>query len=85
MFCPKCSQQQISDETRFCSRCGFELNVVKALLASDDAPQSVEIQKPDRSLRPRDMTIGAGIMFFFAFIVAVITVDMPPSHSSRIV
>lgn len=84
MFCPKCSQQQISDEIRFCSRCGFELNVVKALLASD-APQNSEIQKPDRSLRKRDMTVGAGIMFFFALVAAIITVDMPPSHSSRII
>jgi len=85
MFCPKCSQQQISDETRFCSRCGFELNVVKALLASNDATQIAEIQKPDRRLRKRDMTVGAGVMFVIAFIVAVITIDMPPSHSSRII
>ena len=86
MFCPKCSQQQISDETRFCPRCGFQLNVVKALLASDDAPQTAEIEKTtDRSLRKRDMTVGAGVMFFFALIAAAITVDMPASHSSRIV
>jgi hypothetical protein len=84
MFCPKCSQQQISDETRFCSRCGFQLNVVKALLSDENASQTDEIKKPDRSLRKRDMTIGAAIMFFFAFFVAVITVDMPASHSSRI-
>jgi hypothetical protein len=85
MFCPKCSQQQISDETRFCSRCGFQLNVVKALLASDDAPQNAEIQKADRSLRKRDMTIGAAVMFFFALVAAAITVDMPSSHSARII
>ncbi len=84
MFCPKCSQQQISDETRFCSRCGFQLNVVKALLSDDNPAQNEEITKPDRSLRKRDMTIGAAVMFLFAFIVAAITVDMPASHSSRI-
>lgn len=84
MFCPKCSQEQVSDETRFCSRCGFQLNVVKALLADDSAPQSFETQKTDRSLRKRDVTIGAALMFFFAFIVAVLTVSMPPNHSSRI-
>jgi hypothetical protein len=84
MFCPKCSQQQTSDETRFCSRCGFELNVVKALLSSDSLPQTAETAKIDRSLRKRDMTIGAALMFIVAFIVAAITVDMPPSHSSRI-
>ena len=84
MFCPKCSQEQVSDETRFCSRCGFQLNVVKALLAEEGAPESAEIQKIDRSLRKRDVTIGAGLMFVFAFIVAALTVSMPPNHSSRI-
>ncbi len=86
MFCPKCSQQQVNDETRFCSRCGFQLNVVKALLANDDLPQTqtTEIQKADRSLRKRDVTIGALLMFILAFTVAAITIDMPASHSARI-
>jgi len=34
MYCPQCSQQQISDEMRFCSRCGFPLGTVKELIAS---------------------------------------------------
>lgn len=87
MFCPKCSQQQVSDETRFCSRCGFQLNIVKALLVNDDIPlnQNVETAAVDRSLRKRDLTIGAGLMFFLALISAIITVDMPPSHSARII
>lgn len=84
MFCPKCSQQQISDETRFCSRCGFQLNVVKALLSDDSPSHNEEITKSDRSLHKRDATIGAALMFVFAFIAAAITVDMPASHSSRI-
>jgi len=84
MFCPKCSQEQVSDETRFCSRCGFQLNVVKALLAEENLPQSSEIQKPDRSLRKRDLTIGAALMFVAAFIVAALTVSLPQNHSARI-
>lgn len=35
MYCPKCNQQQASDEMRFCSRCGFPLTVVAHLLAHD--------------------------------------------------
>jgi len=87
MFCPKCSQQQVSDETRFCSRCGFQLNVVKALLGNDEMLQAQDatIQKPDRSLRKRDMTFGALFMFLFALTVAAITIDMPSSHSARII
>lgn len=87
MFCPKCSQQQVSDETRFCSRCGFQLNVVKALLVNDSLPQmpDAETQKIDRSLRKRDLTFGALFMFLCALTVAIITVDMPSSHSARII
>ena len=29
MFCPNCGQQQASESTRFCSRCGFKLNDVQ--------------------------------------------------------
>lgn len=35
MHCPKCGQQQISDETRFCSRCGFLLSGVADIVANN--------------------------------------------------
>lgn len=38
MYCPKCGQQQVSDEMRFCSRCGFQLDVVTALIATGGVP-----------------------------------------------
>lgn len=38
MFCPKCGQQQISDEMRFCSRCGFALAMVAELITHDGLP-----------------------------------------------
>jgi hypothetical protein len=34
MHCPTCGQQQVSDETRFCSRCGFLLTGVAQLVAN---------------------------------------------------
>ncbi|HEV2915387.1 MAG TPA: zinc ribbon domain-containing protein [Pyrinomonadaceae bacterium] len=37
MYCPRCSQQQVSDDVRFCSRCGFKLGVVADLLRTDGA------------------------------------------------
>src|SRR5689334_22117728 len=33
MFCPKCGQEQASESVRFCSRCGFKLNIVEEPLA----------------------------------------------------
>ncbi len=35
MYCPRCSQQQISEETKFCSRCGLPLALVAEVLAHD--------------------------------------------------
>ena len=35
MFCPKCGQQQIAEEVRFCSRCGLPLGAVTSLVAND--------------------------------------------------
>lgn len=34
MHCPKCGQKQVSDEMRFCSRCGFALGIVTELLST---------------------------------------------------
>jgi hypothetical protein len=84
MFCPKCSQQQVSDETRFCSRCGFQLNVVKALIASDESEQDALMRQPGGSLRKRDMTIGAFLMFLLALFGAIITMDMPAAYIGRL-
>ncbi|MGB8507934.1 MAG: zinc ribbon domain-containing protein [Pyrinomonadaceae bacterium] len=44
MFCPQCGQQQLSDEVRFCSRCGFPLRGVTALLTSGgEIPQGIVV------------------------------------------
>lgn len=33
MFCPQCGQQQVSGETRFCSRCGLQLGLLPEMIA----------------------------------------------------
>lgn len=35
MYCPKCSQQQLSEDLRYCSRCGFPLEPVGLLLSNN--------------------------------------------------
>ncbi|MBK7709004.1 MAG: zinc ribbon domain-containing protein [Acidobacteria bacterium] len=34
MHCPRCGQQQISEDTRFCSRCGMPLDLVAEVVAN---------------------------------------------------
>jgi len=82
MYCPKCSQQQASDEVRFCSRCGFQLGVVKELLAQAGTPAPVEPLPPPppppaRGLRRRDVTVGALLMLVVGLCV-VLFPDMTP-------
>ena len=49
MYCPKCSQQQTSDEMRFCSRCGFPLEGV-ALIINNDGMVPVLANVPDQKV-----------------------------------
>jgi hypothetical protein len=70
MFCPKCSQLQSSDNVCFCSRCGFDLEQVKALIESADRNKT-KSQSGEPFIRQKDISIGAGLMFAGG-IVAVI-------------
>ncbi|HYY57977.1 MAG TPA: zinc ribbon domain-containing protein [Pyrinomonadaceae bacterium] len=73
MFCPKCGQQQSSDGVRFCSRCGFRLEVVRELLVTDGVLVSpfAETQKSRRSPRNRGIRQGAMLMMLTVLIVPV--------------
>lgn len=34
MYCPNCGQQQVSNEIKYCSRCGFQMGLIPELLAN---------------------------------------------------
>ena len=64
MFCPKCSQRQISDEARFCSRCGFQLEGVALLLLNDGVIQNLQPAEENLSLyRQVTSRFGAKLVF----------------------
>ena len=81
MYCPKCSQIQTDDGLRFCSRCGFQLGVVKELLAEGrSAPvTTAESQAPSKffSQRKQDLLFGATVMSVAATIAVVLSWVMP--------
>jgi hypothetical protein len=63
MFCPKCSQAQVSEQVRFCSRCGFRLDAVKELIENDALAEKPRAHA-ETSLPPqKDISIGAALMF----------------------
>lgn len=65
MYCPRCSQQAVSNNVRFCPGCGFRLEGVAELIANNDAFVSGEetAPKPRRSMVKRGALLGATLMF----------------------
>lgn len=66
MFCPKCNQQQASDEMRFCSRCGFPLSAVADLIAHNGVP--AKVMSEDR-LSTRQKGVRQGVLLLFASLI----------------
>lgn len=75
MYCPKCSQQQVSDDLRFCSRCGFQLGVVRELLAQSSNAPAVTGEPEARtkffSRRKQDLLFGATFIYIAAVVVVL--------------
>lgn len=71
MHCPRCGQQQVSAETKFCSRCGFPLGLVSDLIAHNGfLPQLADLQNDKTIFTRRNGTIFSVLWFmFFVFIL----------------
>lgn len=70
MFCPQCGQQQVSSETRFCSRCGFLLIGVTDLIARGGGSPD----QPDKAISPRKRGLKQGLfIFLLTFLFAPLT------------
>jgi len=70
MYCPRCGQQQVSDEMRFCSRCGLPIVGLSNWVASGGSV-SVREEAPlaSSSARRKGTTRGAKLMFLSAVLL----------------
>src|SRR5688572_17541892 len=96
MFCPRCGQQQVSDEMRFCSRCGLPIGgLIEWLGRGIPAAPAQDTQSSLSSLpspRKKGIRRGGKVMFasavlFVIFLIISIAVDeggplVSPSSSS---
>jgi hypothetical protein len=71
MFCPQCGQQQVSDVTRFCSRCGFLLDGVMAVLAAGGAVPTRYLTPGSRKLSARSKGVRQGAIMMLSTILIV--------------
>jgi zinc-ribbon domain len=82
MYCPKCGQQQISDEMRFCSRCGLALSGLAEWVAGGAAPAKrkdkalVSPSSPRRKgSRTAKLMFLSGVLFPFFLVLSLLVDD----------
>jgi len=73
MYCPNCGQQQVSDEMRFCSRCGLSLFWLADWLAGGSLPakRPEELQSAAVSPRRKGIRRAAKLMFFSGVLLPI--------------
>jgi hypothetical protein len=76
MYCPKCSQQQVSDEMRFCSRCGFPLSAVRELIAASGALVGPEAEAQGGQLSRSQRGVRKGAWMMLASLALTLVVGL---------
>ena len=74
MFCPRCSQEQVSEETKFCSRCGLPLGLVSEIITNGGfQPQLIGAKtKKNRKWLTRKNGLVFSL-FWFIFFALILT------------
>ena len=87
MHCPSCGQQQISQETKFCSRCGFPMGLISEILEHGGfLPQLAELHKK-KTIFTKKNGVVASVMWFILFtmlIPAIIGIAGGPGEAQGI-
>jgi hypothetical protein len=81
MFCPRCGQEQISPDTRFCSRCGFLMAGVNQLLINDGNLPVLTPPAHRKIDTPRKKGLKKGLfIFLLSFLVvpliSIVTISL---------
>lgn len=72
MYCPRCGQQQISNETKFCSRCGFQMGLIPELIANNGTfPQLAELYQQNQSWFTRKNGVIFSLLWFVTWVMMI--------------
>lgn len=76
MFCPSCGQQQLAEDTRFCSRCGFLLTGVSELISTNGVLPQMPFSSDQTKISPRKRGIkqGGAMLLLSLFIIPIFIV-----------
>lgn len=72
MYCPRCGQQQVSDQTKFCSRCGFQMGLVSELILNNGfLPQLAALYSEKQSVFTRKNGIIFTVLWFIFWVMMI--------------
>jgi hypothetical protein len=72
LHCPRCGQQQVSEEIKFCSRCGMPLGIVSEVVAQGGhLAQLAQLGKKNKFFNKKNGVIFSA--FWFMFFVLIMT------------
>jgi len=87
MHCPSCGQQQVSNEIKFCSRCGFPLGLITEILAHGGfLPQLADLHKKKSVFNKKNgVVFGVFWMILFLMLIpAIIGIGGGPDEAAGI-
>ena len=65
MHCPRCGQQQVTEDIKFCSRCGFPLGLVSEILTHGGfLPQLAELRNKSKKWLTRNFGLKVSLLWF---------------------
>jgi len=65
MHCPRCGQQQVSEDIKFCSRCGFSLGLVSEILThGGNLPQLADLENKSGKWLTRNFGLKIALLWF---------------------
>lgn len=65
MHCPRCGQQQVSEDIKFCSRCGFPLGLVSEILSHGGfLPQLADLNDKSKKWLTRNFGLKISLLWF---------------------
>jgi hypothetical protein len=71
MYCPNCSQPQVSDEVQFCSRCGLPLNGMKETIPADGQAKVSQSKTSKDKLSPRQKGVRQGVVLMMLSLIFI--------------
>jgi len=70
MHCPRCGQQQISEETKFCSKCGLPLHVIADVVSQGGSlTQLDQLNQPGKKWLTRRNGMVFSLFWFLFFLL----------------